>query len=104
METAVAIYGSQGTGEPQLEFFCKKDEKEGKLVFKVINPSVWRFDGTIVVTANDTSVFDARIISLRDSEKTRTLNHEYAPGANYQVTYSPTKTPDKKVNASCQAI
>ncbi|MFT4929689.1 MAG: hypothetical protein ACI8WB_005824 [Phenylobacterium sp.] len=104
METAVAIYGSKGQGSPTLNFFCQQNPANGKLMVKIVNPTIWRFDGPISITANNTPIFNQRLVRLRDSSKTQAFKTDYLSTTDYQIGYNTLKNPDAKFSGSCQHI
>ena len=72
METAVAIYGQKGKGNPDLQIKCVTDAETGNLSYEVLNPSPWRFDGWVRAhnSADDTKVrHEDRLTIMRESKR-----------------------------------
>lgn len=83
METAVAIYGQKGKGNPDLQIKCVTDAETGNLSYEVLNPSPWRFDGWIRAhdSADDTKVrHEDRLTIMRESK--RSIISKSKPGTD----------------------
>ena len=106
METAVAIYGNKGEGNPDLKFNCLADPESGKLSYEIINESPWRFDGWVRVydSANSsTAINEDRLIIMRESR--RSITSEWKPSMNpLFLRWSDLKTEEQIGSASCPVV
>ncbi|ROS02028.1 hypothetical protein EDC56_2478 [Sinobacterium caligoides] len=106
METAVAVYGNKGEGQPLLNFSCRQQEDSDQLLLEVTNSSVWRFDGDITLVTKaqpGEALYEDRLVSMRGSNNPVKIEKKYNPQAGYQVIYASFDQPELKNTVDCAA-